>query len=286
MRPSARGAALVLTALAIVFLAGFGVASARTYNHGLTVWFNDQTVGAGDEVRGDVEIIYGSLTCNAGAVIDGNVRTFFGDFTQLDGCRVGGRVINAFNGNDVSSLVPLGSHGPAVDAIVQNRRVIESLAWDVVVVFIFLLFPLRVRVALDRVERHPGLSGLTGAIAVIAVLPIFILLLLSIIGIPLIVLEFAALLAGLWIGQAAVAMLVGRRLYELIRPHVTPSPLGALILGLIVVSAAQALPLVGWAVTALVWVIGLGAAILGFVHENSFPSSGGSGGVPMTTRPA
>jgi hypothetical protein len=274
-----------LGALAVLFLLGFGIASARTYNKGLTVWFDDQTIGAGDEVRGDVEIIYGTLNCNTGAVIDGNVRTFFGDFTQLDGCRVGGRVTNAFNGDDVSWLVPFTAHGSTVDALVQNRRVIESLAWDVVVVFIFLLFPLRVRVALDRVEQHPGLSGATGAIAVVAILPIFVLLLLSIIGIPLIVLEFAALFAGLWIGQAAVAMLVGRRLYELIRPQTTPSPLGALVLGLIVVSAAQALPVVGWAVTALVWVIGLGAAILGFVRENSFPSSGG-GGVPMTTRPA
>jgi hypothetical protein len=284
MERIARGTSLALTALAIMFLIGFGVASARTYNHGMTVWFNDQTIGDGDEVRGDVEVIYGSLTCNAGAAIKGNVRTFFGEFTQLDGCRVGGRVINAFNGDDVSSIVPFTAHGTTVDVLVQNRRMIESLAWDVVVVFIFLLFPLRVRVALDRVERQPGLSGAIGAVAVVAVLPIFVLLLLSVIGIPLIVLEFAALFAGLWIGQAAVAMLVGRRLYELIRPHTTPSPLAALILGLIIVSAAQALPVVGWAVTALVWVIGLGAAILGFVRENSLPTSG-SGGVPMT-RPA
>ena len=63
-----------LGALAVLFLLGFGIASARTYNKGLTVWFDDQTIGAGDEVRGDVEIIYGTLTCNTGAVIDGNVR--------------------------------------------------------------------------------------------------------------------------------------------------------------------------------------------------------------------
>jgi hypothetical protein len=284
MARAIRGTGLALTALAIMFAVAFGVASARTYNHGLTVWFDDQTIGAGDEVRGDVAVIYGTLTCNDGAAIKGNVRTYFGDFNQLDGCRVDGQVINAFNGGNVS-LAPFSPHGSTVDVLVQNRRMIESLAWDVVVLFIFLLFPLRVRVALDRVERHPGLSGATGAIAAVAVLPIFVLLLLSIIGIPLIVLEFAALFAGLWIGQAAVAMLVGRRLYELVRPHSTPSPLGALILGLVIVSAAQALPVVGWAVTALVWVIGLGAAILGFVRENSFPSSG-SGGVPMTTRPA
>ena len=54
------------------------------------------------------------------------------------------------------------------------------MAWDVVVLFIFLLFPLRVRVALDRVERQPGLSAVAGVIALIAVLPIFVMLLLSV----------------------------------------------------------------------------------------------------------
>ena len=105
----------------------------------------------------------------------------------------------------------------------ENRKIFSNLAWDAVVVLIFLLFPLRVRVALERVEKHPGLSALAGAVALVAVLPIAIMLLLSIIGIPLIVIEFAALLAGIWIGHAAVALLVGRRLYELIRPHATRS---------------------------------------------------------------
>jgi peptidoglycan/LPS O-acetylase OafA/YrhL len=139
-----------------------------------------------------------------------------------------------------------------------------------------LLFPLRVRVALERVEKHPGLSALTGTVAMVAILPIAIMLLLSIIGIPLIVIEFAALLAGIWIGHAAVALLVGRRLYELVKPHATPSPLGALILGLLVVSAAQTLPVVGWAVTALVWIVGLGATVLAFMRESAFRTTSGT----------
>jgi hypothetical protein len=166
---------------------------------------------------------------------------------------------------------------------VANRRVWQNLAWDVVILFIFLLFPVRVRVALDRVERHPGWSAIAGTIALIAVLPLFVVLLLSIVGIPLIVLEVAALFAGLAVGYAAVAMLVGRRLYELVRPHTTPSPLFALVLGLIITGAAQTLPIVGWAVTALVGVVGLGAAALGLIRESAFGHD--VGGLPMK-RPA
>jgi hypothetical protein len=273
---------LVLVLVTVVFSATLGIASARTYNHGLTVWFNDEvTLGDGDEVRGDLDIVFGDVTCSSGAVIDGSVRTYFGNFNQLDGCRVDGRVISAFDGG--WSVAPFFPHGSTVDMLSENRRVFRSLAWNVVVLFIFLLFPLRVRVALDRVEQRPGLSAVAGVIALIAVLPIFVMLLLSVIGIPLIVLEIAAVLAGIWIGYAAVAMLIGRRLHELVRPHATPSPLAALIFGLIVVSAAQMLPVVGWAVSALVLVVGLGAAILGFFRETHF--HGEISGPPMN-RPA
>jgi hypothetical protein len=92
-------------------------------------------------------------------------------------------------------------------------------------------------------------------------------LLVSVIGIPLIVLEIAAIFVGVWIGTGAIALLVGRRLCELLMPAATPSPLMALIIGLVVVSAAEIAPFVGWAVTALVWLVGLGCAILSFVRS-------------------
>jgi hypothetical protein len=81
-------------------------------------------------------------------------------------------------------------------------------------------------------------------------------------------------------------MLIGRRLYELLRPHATPSPLGALALGLVVITAAETLPVVGWAVWALVILVGLGSALLAFVRETSFRSFAGNpapAGVPPGT---
>jgi hypothetical protein len=260
----------------LVMALGTGAASARTYNDGLTVWASDKTLSAGDEVRGDVTVAFGSLTCEDGAVIDGNVRTYFGDFEEYSGCNVSGRVVHAFSDGDQLSALPFVPDVSVPDALAENRKIFEKLAWDAVVVLIFLLFPLRVRVALERVESHPGLSALAGAVALVAVVPIAVMLLLSIIGIPLIVIEFAAFLAAIWIGHAAVALLVGRRLYELIRPHATPSPLGALLVGLIVVSAAQTLPVVGWAVSALVWIVGLGATVLAFMKETAFRSTTGT----------
>ncbi len=270
-------AILLVAAVLAFFTASVSLASARTYHHGMNVWFSDETIGEGDDVPGDVDIYFGNLTCEDGAHIEGNVRKFFGSFDQSDDCTVDGRVIDAF---DTSSFVPaapwVGHAGDDFSA--QNRAFFKKLGWDVVVVFAFLLFPLRVRIALDRVERHPGLSATAGVIGVAAALPLAILLLITVIGIPVIVLEFAALLACLWVGWAAVALVIGRRVVELARPHTTPSPLAALAVGLVVVTAAQTLPVVGWAVTALMTMIALGAALLAFVRENAFQSFTGRGG--------
>ena len=70
-------------------------------------------------------------------------------------------------------------------------------------------------------------------------------------------------------------------------PHTTPSPLFALILGLVIVSAAETVPYIGWAVTALVWLVGLGASILAFVGSAPIAAMrrAGIGGPPMPTRP-
>ena len=267
-------------AFALLFGVAASAASARTYDHGKTVWFSNLEIGDGDEVRGNLDVVFGNVTCSDGAVIDGDVRTFFGRFEELDGCEVDGRVTSAGDLEAVPWLGPL-----AADGVISNNRMMKKLAWDVVVAFAFLLFPLRVRVALDRIEKHPGLSGVTGTVVAVATLPVCVFLAVTVIGIPLIPLALALVCAGLWIGNAALALLLGRRLYEMLRPAATSSPLGALALGLVVITAAETLPVVGWAVFFLVSLVGLGAAILAFVNEGTFYSftrgTPGPGGSPV-----
>jgi hypothetical protein len=261
-------AVVVVSVLLVVACAG--IAQARTYSHSTSVFFGNLTLGPDDEVDGDLNVIFGSATCD-GATIHGDVSTIGGTFTELDGCQVDGEVVNLLQGDSVQAYAPWLPTVSAPSALLgADARLWYHLAYGFIVLLVFLLFPVRVRVALERVERHPGLSAAVGALAMVAVAPVALLLVISIIGIPLVVLEAAALLAGIWIGQAAVAILVGRRLFELVRPHTTPSPLAALVLGLVLVSAAEIMPVVGWAVTATVWLVGLGAAILAFVRESSF----------------
>lgn len=251
-----------LTFAIVAALSCASTASAKTYRD-LNVFFHNVTIGPHDLVEGNVNVFFGDATI-AGTV-NGDVNTYGGTVYTLQGATIGGAT-NVVNDDQLRSIAPWLPAAGMNEFFETDKRIMFKVAGSVVVMFVFLLFPMRVRIALERVEKHPGISAAAGTIAMVAVIPIGLMLLLSIVGIPLILLEIAAIFAGVWIGQGAIALLVGKRLYELVRPHHTASPLVALLLGLAMISAAEIVPIVGWAVTALVWIVGLGAAVLAFVR--------------------
>lgn len=261
-------------------------AIARGSDRGETSVSQNVYVAPDQVIDGDLDVIFGDA--EVAGVVKGDCNTVFGRCTVTGNGRVEGK-INSFTNDGVRTFVPwaVGKEYGIGALADQDHRLLVKLAASAVVVLMFLLFPLRMRVALDRVEKHPALSAATGALAVVAIVPVAILLIVSIVGIPLVVLEIAALFAGVWIGTGAVSLVVGRRLAELVMPASTPSPLLALIVGLIVVSSAEILPIVGWAVTALVWLVGLGSAILSFVRSTRLDAVAPRatiGGPPMTGR--
>jgi len=84
----------------------------------------------------------------------------------------------------------------------------------------------------------------------------------------LILLEMIFVLASAFLGTAALALLIGRRLCELVSPATTPSPLLALVVGIALITAAELVPVLGTLVLILVGLIGLGATILSFAGES------------------
>lgn len=240
-------------------------AAAHAHDGSVTKFFSDAVVDPDETINGDLNVVFGNATIEGH--VTGNVNVIGGSCSVVDSGTVDGDEHCVWN-EAASALPSVAIASSGLDGFARtDRRLFVKLASSAIVVLMFLLFPVRMRLALDRVERHPGLAAAIGVAAFIAVVPIAILLILSLVGIPLIVLEVAALFAGVWLGTGAVALLVGRRLCELVLPAVTPSPFIALVLGLVVVSAAEIVPIVGWAVTALVWLVGMGAAVLAFIRS-------------------
>ncbi len=275
-------AALALIAYACVFPQA---AFAHMGDHGKTVFFHDVYIRPDEVVDGDLNVIFGNA--QIAGTVRGDVNTLFGHCVKLEDAEIDGKE-TCVTDDAARAIAPWLIGASTFDTFAQqDKRILYKLGANAIVLLVFLLFPLRMRLALDRVERHPGIAALIGSIAAIAAVPFAIVLVFTIIGIPLIVLEAAALVAGIWLGTGAIALLVGRRLAELVWPAHTPSPLWALVLGLVIVSAAETVPIVGWVVTALVWLMGLGSAILSFVPAVSVESIRRVtvGGPPMHSRP-
>ena len=278
----ARAASIAaLALLAVVALGAPARAEIQSVYRGGT-YVGSVVVDPDQVVQGDLTVIAGDATI-AGEV-DGNVDVIGGNLYERPGARITGKV-NTIGGDVASTVVPW-SAPPDSDAAVQDYRMMWRIAWDIVALLFFLVFPLRARVALDRLERHPGLCAAIGLVGWVAVLPVAILLFCTILLIPFIAVEAALVVAGVFLGKAALALLVGRRLSEIVKPSSTPSPFVALIVGLVFITAAELVPAVGTVVTVFVAMIGLGATILAFVGESAFaPGAGATKSRPPLSGP-
>jgi hypothetical protein len=248
--------------LAAAALSGFAApALADETDHGGLTAFHDVVVRQDQTVDGDLNVLFGNADIQGHVTGDVNV---LGSCTVTDSAQIDGKERCIWNDGSAQALAPWLSAAGFGQVAEQDRAMFGMFAANAIVILAFLLFPLRMRLALDRVERHPALSAAVGFGALVLALPLIVITLCTIIGIPFVLLEIAALFVGSWIGQGAIALLVGRRLCELVMPRTTPAPLAALLLGLAVVSAAEIMPWFGWPVIALMWITGLGAATLGF----------------------
>jgi len=244
--------AFVIGLLSLGAFAQPAQARVETIDHG-GVYFDDVYIERGQIVEGDITVIGGDAT------VDGTIH---GDLTV-----VGGN-IDERPGSLITGNVRQG--GVLARTIASDQGIGWKLGLAVVVLLFFLIFPLRTRMALDRLEKHPGLCTAVGLVGWIAVIPLGLLLTITVVLIPLIAVEIVAVVAGVFVGTAALALLVGRRLYEMMSPRTTAPPLLALLLGLALITAAELVPVIGALIMVLVGVVGLGAALLSFVREESF----------------
>jgi hypothetical protein len=266
----------VVLAFVVAVLATTALAMAETsVNHGGT-YVGPVVVEPGQEVDGDVNVVLGDATIKG--TVDGDVNVVGGNVIYRGGHITG--EAHAIGGDVVQDVVPWASSDESYGGYIADHRMWWRITWDVIALVVFLIFPLRTRMALDRLEVHPAIATVAGLCAWVAVIPVSLLLLFSLILIPLIPVEFLLLAVASFIGKAALALLVGRRFYELIAPKATPTPLIALVIGLALLTAAELVPVLGIMVTLLIMLVGVGAVLLTFVPDWNVPGTPGTPGTP------
>jgi hypothetical protein len=258
--------------IAIGATTAWAMADPTSVNHGGT-YVGPVVVEPNQEVDGDVNVVLGDATIEG--TVDGDVNVLGGNVIYRGGHITG--EAHAIGGDVVQDVVPWAPSSENY-GYMANRHMWWRITWDFIAIVVFLIFPLRTRMALDRLEQHPAIATLAGLCGWVAVIPVSLLLLFSIILIPLIPVQLVLLAVASFIGQAALALLVGRRFYELIAPKATPTPLVALVIGLVLLTAAELVPVLGIMVTLLIMLVGLGAVLLTFIPDWHVP--GAPGGAP------
>jgi anti-sigma factor RsiW len=205
--------------------------------------------------------------------VDGDVEGYAGEINLLPSARVGGDVVAHVDSADDLRVAPGATVGGATRAELVEReqrrnryltvryyvgRVIGLAAAFVVGLLLLTVFPTLRELSLPNalaVLRTGGI-GLAAAI----VLPVVaVLACVTIVGLPLGILIFLVGAAGLYFATPIVAQIVGRMVFT--GPEGAPHYAATLAAGLVIVTVATSLPLVGGLASFVVAVVGFGLIV-------------------------
>ena len=240
---------------------------------------HDVEVPASQEITGDCVVFGGDADIHG--KVDGDAVVFGGDLHIYPEGRVDGDTIS-FGGeviNESTSAPHKAPHGmtPAPTPVPEATEAPapshegggpNAWAWYLIVLGVltaltFVLFPRGTRTTLDVALERPLVAGLLGFCWPMILLIVVVALAVTVIGIPLMPVAVIAAFVGYLLGRAAIAVFLGRRLFEAAKV-LEPSPLATLLLGLAIMTVVEgAVPFaLGFFLEFCVSALALGAAML------------------------
>ena len=206
-----------------------------------------QTVRVLGRIDGPVEVTAERVVVGSRARLEGGLtHTSPGPAEVAHGARIAGTVTHR----------PAGDPGPLASWVGRLLRVAAFLFTGGVLV---ALFPGAFDRLRDTLEERPGPSLGLGLAALVA-LPIALLLLaVTVLGLPLVLIGGSLFGGALYVARAVAAVWLGDRL--LARGPGRGARIAAFLVGGALLALAGLLPWVGWVVTLLATLAGLGAAV-------------------------
>lgn len=250
--------------------AGANVEIAGTVGGNVRAAAGDLTIGERASIAGNVEAgagtiqidgaVHGDVTVGAETIRLGPAASISGDLTydgRLRGNRdaVAGSVIR-----DASIGGPFSIHTdllPFSGGAFDVYGFFVSLTLGAILLLGFPGFSRRVA---DFGIEAPVRAGGVGLLTLVAVPAVLLAVALTIIGIPLTLIGAVLFAVMAWVGAIYGRVAVGT---WLVKRTESESPMAALAVGFVVVAVAVRIPGAGWLVEALVFLLGLGALVLG-----------------------
>jgi cytoskeletal protein CcmA (bactofilin family) len=212
----------------------------------------DSVVGIGTDVR-----------LKPTAVVKGDVASLGGTLQKESGCVIEGDTIYFKGGKDLSRLLSGGLLTFPLMPILLIIKLIGFFIWLLIALVVAALIPRQLVLASSQIRTAFWPVAGMGLIAIIlftGLVIVFGLLSLVLIGIPFLLILAALGLAVKIFGQVALFYFFGESIGRSSNRR-SPSPLAAVVIGLIIVSLIKFIPILGFLFSFCLSIIGWGVTI-------------------------
>jgi hypothetical protein len=201
-------------------------------------------VGPMGVIKGDAVALGGRVIRDPGSAVNGKTTAFPWSLSRV--------------GKGLAVVVPAMTAG--LGAVVGAAIIFGSVGSIALALVVLLIFPGQIEAARRELAGHPVSALLIGILALLMALPVMVFLVITIIGIPLAFMAAALLMAALILGTVTVGQWIGVRLTAALKRPLYPVFTG--FLGLLALTVAAAMPVVGIFIQAFVVCFALGCVAL------------------------
>ena len=271
----------IILVLVSILVLGFSVCASATVlekgtsvvkvsediNVGSTLHFKDLVAIRGNiYVRGiidhDVFALLGDVHLYPSAKVGGDVVSIGGKIVKDEGAEVGGNIVETTMSGETAAA--FSSYIPAIGV----AMILGSLLFKVMMFIGFLglaillaaLMTKQVGQISYKIESGWLKSLLWGVLFALLICPVAALLAITIIGIPLIIVEFVIVSYAMALGLVSASQLIGKKVFKAFRKTGRPI-ISEAVLGIVVLFLIDLIPIIGKLVWCVVALMGFGAAI-------------------------
>ncbi len=222
-------------------------------------------------IGGDIVTFGGNVMLGDTAIVNGEIWVMGGNVRRAPGATVRGD-INTNRGN-----FPIH---PFTGSFTRNwgfdllGGIVTALAFAALGALVVIFAPNATRRVSDAAQTKPLNAAGVGCLTVL-VLPILcILLFITIIGIPVTII-LGVVSAAAWIfGSIGIGLLAGEKILQALKAR-DILPVVAVILGVVLLMFIGQVPIIGWLISFIVGLIGLGAVVLTRFGTRTYPTAPG-----------
>ena len=240
------------------------------------------------EVDGDVVIIGGFTNMGEMSVVKGDLVNVGGSLNRESGSEVGGQVVTNIPAPNIQipdvPNVPPVPPVPGVPSMPNFNfdfnplgRFLQMMGTAIAVSLLAMLASLFLQPQIERVSQaavgQPVIAGSVGLLTGVLAPFVLVILAVTIILIPVALLAAMALALAWLFGLISLGTEVGERFTKAINQTWAP-PLAAglgTFLMMIVIGGIGMIPCIGWMVTSLVALLGIGGVVLTMFGSQSYP---------------